>query len=962
MTAARPHPFSCHRLLAALATALPLALLGAAPGAGAAVVISQVYGGGGNSGATYTHDFVELHNTGSSAVSLSGWTLQYGAGSATGTFSATANVQALSGSIAPGGYFLVQMAKGTGGTQALPTPDLVGSIAMGGGAGKVLLLSSGSPLAAACATPGGSVADLVAYGTANTCFEGSAAAPGTGNAQSVMRDAAGGGCADTNNNSVDFTAVTAAPRNSASAAVVCAAGGGGGGSGGGGAATAAKIYDIQGSGARSPLAGQVVITEGVVTKLTNNGFFMQDPVGDGNPLTSDGIFVFTTNAAYLATAAVGSVVAVTGTVTEFAVGTGAQAVARPVTELASVSAVVFKNSGYTITPTVVTLPEAVDGDLERYEGMLVTLTGPLTVNQNFFQGRYGQLTLAVGGRLETPTNRFRPGSAQAVALADANARRRILLDDGSSLQNPNPIPYLGANGVPRAGDVAGAITGVIDYGLATNSSDGLSDYRIHPTVAPVFTAANPRTAAPDAVGGNVRVASFNVLNYFTAYTNGGGTADGCALGGGTSRANCRGADNAAEFKRQQDKIVAAMAAIDADVLGLMEIQNNGNVAAQNLVDALNARVGAGTYATTGVPAQVGDDAIRVAMVYKPARLSAVGAAVGDGDAINNRPPLAQAFSLANGQRFTLVVNHLKSKGSCPAVGDADYAGNADTGDGQGCWNARRQAQAQRLRAFVNERLAATGTTDALLIGDFNAYGQEDPIVALTGNGYADQALRFDPAAYSYVFDGAAGRLDHAIANTALAAKVNRVAHWHINADEPAVIDYNTEFKAPEARCGTGGTSACPADPTTGTPYRSSDHDPVVVGLNLHDSVITAAPGSTSVTGTAGDDLILVGAGKRTLTGGAGRDMFVFTAGFAGGATITDFVPGTDTLMLRAVLAGLGITAANPIAQGYLTCTTAGADALINVDPDAAGPAAPRPLILVKGRSCAATLTSANIVF
>ena len=211
--------------------------------------------------------------------------------------------------------------------------------------------------------------------------------------------------------------------------------------------------------------------------------------------------------------------------------------------------------------------------------------------------------------------------------------------------------------MPRAGDTTGDITGVIDFGLATNSTAGLGDYKIQPTVVPAFIAANPRTVAPQAVGGNVKVASFNVLNFFTTFTDGntatGQTGQGCTLGTTTTAANCRGASNLNEFQRQRGKIVEAMAAIDADVLGLMEMQNNGNIAAQNLVDALNARVGAGTYAAAPVPAQgTGSDAIRVAMIFKPARLNLAGAPTSDVDPINNRPTLAQPFNLANGERFT----------------------------------------------------------------------------------------------------------------------------------------------------------------------------------------------------------------------------------------------------------------------------------------------------------------------
>ncbi|CAD5371323.1 Nuclease [Rubrivivax sp. A210] len=931
----------------AWALALPVALAGLAAPADAAVVISQVYGGGGNTGATYRNDFIELFNNGTSAASVTGWSVQYASAAGT-SWTATP----LAGTIPPGGYLLVQQAAGTGGTTPLPTPDATGSIAMSGTAGKVALVNGAAALTGVCPTAG--VIDFVGYGSTASCSEGSSPTAAPSNTLAVLR--AANGCTDSNVNSADFAVAPPNPRNSVSTLAAC------------GIVTPPPagaeiaIYSIQGSGSTSPLLNQVVLSHGVVTKLTNNGFFMQDLVGDANPATSDGIFVFTGTAAFPAVA-VGNLVQVAGTVVEFNTGAAGNAdtAAHTVTQLSSVTAVTLQGTGLGITPTAVTLPEAVEGDLERCEGMLVTLAGPFTVAQNFFQGRFGQLTLAAGGRLETPTNRFRPG-AQANALADENARRRIILDDGTSLQNPRPTPYLGAGALPRAGDTVGAITGVIDYGLATSSTAGFGDTRIHPTVAPVFATANPRSAAPEAVGGNIRVASFNVLNYFTTFGNGatasGQTGQGCSLGGAVSAANCRGADSLAEFQRQRAKIVEAMAALNADVLGLMEIQNNGSTAVQNLVDALNARVGAGTYAAVALPARgTGSDAIRVAMIYKPSRMTPVGAPLSDTDAINNRPTLAQPFVMPNGERFSLLVNHFKSKGSCPAAGDPDFAGNNDIGDGQGCWNALRLAQAQRLRTFVAQVQAAAGSNDVLLIGDFNAYAQEDPIFDLVSSGYSDQVARFGGFGYSYVFDGAAGRLDHAIANASMATRVNRVAHWHINADETALADYNLEFKAP-LTC-TGG-ALCPDDPYAATPFRSSDHDPVLLGLNIYKT-ITATAASTSVTGTAGDDIIISGAGRRTITGGGGNDQFVFSASFAGGATITDFQPGLETISLRAVLQALGISSTNPIGQGYVRCAASGADAMISIDPDAAGAAAPRPMVLIRGRGCS-VLASANFVF
>jgi uncharacterized protein len=947
------------RLTAALAVAAaaaslgPSSALGAAPASGPQVVISQIYGGGGNAGAVLNADYVELRNLQATPVSLAGWSLQYT--SAAGT-TWSSQLLTLTGNVPANGFFLIKLAGGTTGA-ALPAADASFTLNMSATAGKLALVRDSNALSGTCPIPAStSVADFVGYGSGTNCSEASAAPAPSATLALLRLD---NGCFDSNANGSDFVTGAPNPRNSASAPIAC------------GTvpppppppvATAASIPAIQGSGATSPLVGRLVVTLGVVTLRTNNGFFIQDRFGDGDPATSDGLFVFTGSTAY-PDAVAGNLLQVTGTVVEFNTGaaSNAETAARPVTELTAVTSVVLQGTGFTITPTPITLPLPVGADLERYEGMLVSISAPLTVVQNFFQGRYGQLSLSAAGRLETPTNRFRPG-AQAQELAAANARARIVLDDGNSLQNPNPTPYLGAGGLPRAGDtLVGPLVGVLDYGLATSSNTGAGDYKIHPTVAPTFSASNPRTALPPAVGGNILVASFNVLNFFTTFTDGttasGGTAQGCSVGASVAASNCRGADNLAEFTRQRAKTVEALAALNADVVGLMEVQNNGSTAAQNLVDALNARVGAGTYATTALPAQgTGTDAIRVAMIYKPARLAPLVAALSDADPVHNRPPLAQPFVLGNGERFTVIVNHFKSKGSCPAANDADFTGNNDTGDGQGCWNAVRRQQGQRLRAWVSQVQTAAGNNDVVLLGDFNAYAQEDPMFDLTSAGWVDQIGRVDPSAYSYVFDAAAGRLDHLFTTTSLSAKVRGATHWHINADETALADYNLEFKAP-LNC--NGTALCPPDPTTLTPYRSSDHDPVLLGLDL-SKTITAPPGSTSVVGTAGDDVLFIGAGRRSITTGAGRDTIVFLAEFAGGATITDFAPGSDLISLRAVLLALGINSPDPIGRGYLTCRGVGADAMILIDPDAAGPALPRPMVLIKNQACG-VLQASNFV-
>lgn len=881
--------------------AIALCLMGSSATAASSVVISQVYGGGGNAGALYRNDFIELFNRGATPVGLNGWSVQY----ATATGAAWSVTPLPNVMLQAGQYLLVQQAAGNNGSASLPAPDASDNLALAATAGKVLLARTMAPVRNGSDA---SVMDLVGFGATASAFEGAGPAAAPSNTAAIVR--AGNGCTDTDNNASDFAIAKAAPRNGSTPFNVCSntasapvvaqcpesvsvpAGTGGattvsasdadgivdaafilsgavagialdpmtlpdtpGGAAifkisaratmpagtypltlrfanGQGqsaqcvlalnvqanAAASHTISQIQGAGASSPYAGTMQTTEGVVTLRVSNGFYLQDPAGDGDPSTSDGIFVFTGAAPAVKA---GDRVRLTATVSEFMAGDAA----RTVTRLTGVSRLVVLSRNNSVAPTMISLPLNSADDFERYEGMLVQHPAPLTVVQNSFLGRYGQVSLSAG-RVEKPTNRYPARSAQAVAAAAMNAANLLVLDDGATRQNPNPVPYIGADNTLRAGDTVSGLTGVIDFGPIAASASGPAGYKLQPTAAPVFSRENPRTTAPVLPVGNVRVASFNVLNFFTTFTDGtsadGFSGQGCSLGTSVKRSNCRGADNAAEFQRQRAKIVAALSAIDADVFGLMEIQNNGDVAVASLVAALNSAVGANTYAVVPQPGYTGTDAIRVAMIYKPSRLTLVGAALADMHPVHSRAPMAQTFAAVNGQTFSLIVSHLKSKSNCPPAGSPD----ADNGDGQGCWNATRVRQAARLAdVFVPQVQAAAGDPDVLLIGDMNAYGFEDPINKLTASGYINQIERFirrGTLPYSYVFDSEAGYIDHALASVSLSPQVLGVTEWHINADEPSLIDYNTEFK--------------PQDLYAATPYRSSDHDPVVVSLDLQAGV------------------------------------------------------------------------------------------------------------------------------
>ena len=574
------------------------------------------------------------------------------------------------------------------------------------------------------------------------------------------------------------------------------------------------IYTIQGSGTASPIVGTTVTTEGVVIgdfqgASNLKGFYIQDPTGDGNTATSDGIYVFDGDTPAVAVA-VGDRVRVTGMVAE----------AFNNTQITPTSITVCSTGNPLPPPVSYDLPEPVNNDLERVENMLVTFPETLTVTGNFGLGRFGELVLSSEGR-EFQQNSFdRPGSAGSLAVAALNARRYVVLDDGKSGQNLDPTPYFAATNTRRVGDTTTGLTGVLTFDFG--------EYRLQPTGPVTFADANPRPAAPTTTG-NLKAVGMNVLNYFNTFGNGN-----CTGGPGGAALDCRGADSAAEFTRQRDKIIAAITALNPDVVGVSEMENDGdgaNSAIQDLVNGLNAASAPGTYTFVNEP-NPGTDAIKVAIIYKPGVLTPVGAAVND---INvawtiGRPPLAQTFqTISNGAKFTFIVNHFKSKGgTCPGSG-----GDADAGDGQGCFNATRVAQAQRLLVFIQQRKTAAGDPDVLSVGDYNAYGEEDPMFTLEqdagdvladgAGGLISQTKRYIPVAdrYSYQFDSESGELDHAMATKSLDTQTTGCFIWHNNADEPEVLDYNVEFK-----------SAAQQALNVGTPYRTSDHDPVVVGILL----------------------------------------------------------------------------------------------------------------------------------
>ncbi len=563
-----------------------------------------------------------------------------------------------------------------------------------------------------------------------------------------------------------------------------------------------KISAIQGSGNISPLVDQIVLIEAIATGDFQGinglgGFFVQEEDSDidSDPNTSEAIFINDGNTPAI-DINIGDLVRITGTVTE----------TDGLTQLTNPNITII-SSGNPL-PTVTTINNLVaanSASLEPYEGMRVNLTETLTVSDYFNLGKFGEITLSVNGIPTQFTQTNAPSVAGYTDYQTEVANRQIILDDGSQQTFPNPLIFgrnsqpLSATNLLRGGDTVTDISGILDRRF--------DSYRIQTNNGVNFNPVNHRPTTPPEVGGTLKVASFNLQNYFTTIDDGSNGA--------------RGADSTTELTRQTDKLVSALAAIDADIVGLMELENNGygvGSAISDLVDGLNAVLGAETYAFVNPGlSQLGSDRITVGFIYKPSQVDLFGAAAtkNDGAFANfNRQPLAQTFAeKATGEKFTVAVNHFKSKGSGTGLTQ-----DSDRGDGQGQSNFTRTQAAQDLNAWLSTDPTNSNDPDFLIIGDLNSYAQEDPITTLKNSGYTNLIETFHGSdAYSFNFGGQLGYLDYALGNQSLSSQVAGVGIWHINADEPNVFGYNEDNLAALYQA---------------NPFRSSDHDPVVIGLNL----------------------------------------------------------------------------------------------------------------------------------
>ena len=558
------------------------------------------------------------------------------------------------------------------------------------------------------------------------------------------------------------------------------------------------ISSIQGDQAVSPLLGEQLATQGVVTAVVYPGSKAAGIILQSQATAAHKAQSTRSGSLYIAdreAAAIyqpGQVLQVSGTVAEL----------QQLTSLTQISDIKLCGDKVAIQPQAFSLPLPAKLSWEQFEGALLHINQPLLVNDSYNLGRYGEITLA-DRRLMVATEIMAPGKA-AVDYMHNQQRHMLVLDDGLYQQNPEPLQLgslsINASNTLRIGDT---VTGII--GVLLQDERG---YRLVPTAAPVFQHTNPRPAKPDAKpAAALRIASFNVLNYFN----------------GASQTKPfptkRGASNHEEFQRQKAKTVAALAALDADIIGLLEVENNGygqQSALADLTTALN-KVAPKPYRFIITHEQPGTDGIKVALLYRPSAVNVEGSAAMLLTAPfdwGSRPPLAQSFRhLASNELVTVSINHFKSKGGCPK--DAKDA-NGDQHDGQACWNALRTASAKALSKWLQSQPTGVTTDKQIILGDLNAYRMEDPIQALQQQNW--QYLQAaEGTQYSYVFRGRTGSLDHALASPALAKQLSSMQHWAINADEPALMDYNTEFK----------TEVQQQQWYAPTPYRSSDHDPLL---------------------------------------------------------------------------------------------------------------------------------------
>ncbi len=532
------------------------------------------------------------------------------------------------------------------------------------------------------------------------------------------------------------------------------------------------VAEVQGIGFESPMANAEVTVRGVVTwSDPSQGLYLQDTspfLGQG---ASHGILIAAPELADQFRK--GTLMTASGTVAELGERVDTM------TALTAVSQAENCGPGPDLQEIDARLPLN-PTERETFEAMHILLEQTLTITEARDVSR-GEISVSALGLLRAPTEIGLPGDA-ARAVEQKN-RDWSLAVENPSLTRLEPFTEV------HAGAVLNVLSGVLGHdghGLRLKTGGDLG------------VVKRPFPRVPAAPEGAIRVASFNLYEFFNGDGRGGGFPGE------------RGARSQREYRRQSDRIVAAIAEIRPDVLAVMELENDGfgdQSAVQDLKRSLSRGLDVEFEVATPESERAGPDAIAVGMLFRSDRLEAVGPAqLLEGGSMGplNRVPLAQAFiDRVSGERFLVVSNHLKSKSFCPQSGP-----DTDQGDGQACWNPTRVNGAEETVRWAQALAAATGTEHLLLAGDFNAYRREDPVRAIKAQGFVELAEKHNPNSplYSYIYRGAAGTLDYVFASPSLARFSNQALIWNINAAYP--------------------WSGRPSEPW----LRSSDHDPVVVDL------------------------------------------------------------------------------------------------------------------------------------
>ena len=606
-------------------------------------------------------------------------------------------------------------------------------------------------------------------------------------------------------------------------------------------ADATLISAIQGSESSSAEVGNNVIIEAIVTGTRAGGFFVQEEASDydADDATSEGLFVE------------GSVDVETGNLVRLY---GEVEENYGMTTLAMDSDVAALDCGTADAVAAVELSMPYELDLETVEGMVVSVTDATVTSTNNLW-RFGEIVVSDTVKRQ-PSDVAAPLSEAYTAAEEASETSLLTIEDNSSSQYPDALNYFPTfsyvNAI-RIGDSVSA-AGPLNYSFGT--------YRINPS--DVIGVTSSREANPVVTEGNLSIATFNVLNYFNGEVDANGDVT-------FDYDENRGADDEVAFELQQGRIVEAIVNLNADVVGLMEIENDGfgeNSAIQSLVNAINAELGETeqySFIATSDGSEIGTDAITVGLLYKAtvvtpendAMVVAMPEQQIDEDSLARmRPSLLQSFvHTESSKSFLVAVNHFKSKGSQCAEDVAEAP--SEITSIQGSCNALRVSAAITLgNALSDESLPER----KVILGDLNAYSAEDPVAVLTDYtpesrgytittavntgmdegssvdvessfGYHNLAEEFDAEGFSYWFYGTeqVGSLDHVLASDAMLADAIDGAHWNINSVEAYQLQYDQALRYYPDEDGYAFTDV--------GPFRSSDHDPFIATFDLQADVV-----------------------------------------------------------------------------------------------------------------------------